>query len=136
MSNQYDGQDKRDKERFDCMTPLAYKICSQETLSKLFNGYTVNVSESGLLCNIRGPVKVEDVVWLSFNKSVLELCAEIDKHSFFYQNGVIGKVVRVENNPDGTFKAGIHFITREEQNLTNIYTAFHFIEEHEKGKSN
>jgi hypothetical protein len=136
MANEYDGQDRRNQERFDCMTPLAYKICSQETLSKLFKGYTVNVSESGLLCNIRDQVKLEDVMWLSFNKSVLELCEEIDKHSFFYQNGVIGKVVRVEANPDNTYNVGIHFITREEQNLTNIYPKFHFIEEDEKGKKN
>jgi hypothetical protein len=136
MINQYDGQEKRNRERFDCMTPLAYKVCSQETLSKLFKGYTVNVSESGLLCNIRDNVKIEDVIWLSFNKSVLELCAEIDKNSFFYQNGVIGKVVRVDTKDDGSFDVGIHFITREEENLTHIYPNFHFIEEHEKGKKN
>jgi len=136
MTNQYDGQEQRDHERFDCMTPLAYKVCSQETLSKLFKGYTVNVSESGLLCNLRDNVKLEDVIWLSFNKSVLELCAEIDKRSFFYQNGVVGKVVRVEDMDDGSFNVGIHFITREEQNLTHIYPNFHFIEENEKGKSN
>jgi hypothetical protein len=136
MKNQYDGQEQRDHERFDCMTPLAYKVCSQETLSKLFKGYTVNVSESGLLCNIRDNVSLEDVIWLSFNKSVLELCAEIDKHSFFYQNGVVGKVVRVEHRDDGSYNVGIHFITREEQNLTHIYSNFHFIEENEKGKTN
>ncbi|MFA6384854.1 MAG: PilZ domain-containing protein, partial [Candidatus Omnitrophota bacterium] len=98
-------------------------------------GYTVNVSESGLLCNIHDNVKIEDVLWLSFNKSVLQLVAEVDKHSFFYQNGVVGKVVRVENKTDGSYNVGIHFITREEQNLTNIYPKFHF-EEDEKNKRN
>ncbi|MDD4941703.1 MAG: PilZ domain-containing protein [Candidatus Omnitrophica bacterium] len=136
MTEHYDGEEKRLRERFECMTPLAYKICSQETLSKLFKGYTINVSETGLLCNIHDSVKVEDVLWLSFNKSVLELCAELDRHSFFYQNGVVGKVVRVEDNRDGTFNVGIHFITREEQNLTNIYPKIHFLEGHEKGTTN
>ncbi len=136
MAEHYDGENRRLQERFDCMTPLAYKICSQETLSKLFTGYTVNVSESGLLCNIRDKVKLEDVMWLSFNRSVLELCAELDKHSFFYQNGVVGKVVRIEEKNDGTYNVGIHFITREEQNLTNIYPKIHFLDDHEKGKSN
>ena len=135
MANQYDGQEQRSHDRFDCMTPLAYKVCNQETLSKLFKGYTVNVSESGLLCNIHDNVKIEDVLWLSFNKSVLQLVAEVDKHSFFYQNGVVGKVVRVENKTDGSYNVGIHFITREEQNLTNIYPKFHF-EEDEKNKRN
>lgn len=136
MAENFEGQNRRDHERFDCQTPLAYKICNQETLSKLFQGYTVNVSESGLLCYIHDRVKMEDVLWLSFNKSVLELCASMDKHSFFYQNGIIGKVVRITDKPDGTQEVGIHFITREEPNLTHIHSQFHFIEEHEKRKSN
>jgi len=118
------------------VTPLAYKICNQETLSKLFKGYTINVSESGLLCNIRDQVKLEDILWLSFNKSVLEFCAEMDRHSFFYQNGIIGKVVRIDDKHDGTFNVGIHFITREEQNLTNIYPMIHFLDNNDKGTTN
>jgi len=136
MENQFQGQDRREHERFDCMTPLAYKICNQETLSKLFQGYTVNVSESGLLCSIHDNVKLEDVMWLSFNKSVLELCASMDKHSFFYQNGIIGKVVRISDKEDGTHEVGIHFITREEQNFVNTHANTRFIKDNDENKSN
>ena len=32
----------------------------------LLQGYTVNVSQAGLLCNIKERVNLEDILWLSF----------------------------------------------------------------------
>jgi ATP-dependent Lon protease len=46
-----------------------------------------------------------------------------------YQNGVIGKVVRIVPRKDKTYDVGIQFITREEKNLTNIYPKIHFLKD-------
>jgi len=132
MDNSYTGLERREFLRLDYATPLAYKVCKQETISKLLEGYTVNISEAGLLCNIKDMVKPEDILWLSFDKSILIICEEIESRTLIYQNGIIGKVVRIENNINGTFSVGVKFITREEKNLTNIYPQVHFQEEHEK----
>lgn len=111
----YGGPERREFIRLEYSKPLAYKVCKPEILSKLFEGYSVNVSEAGILCNIKEKVKVDDVLWLSFDKSVLIICEQVERRSFIYQNGIIGKAVRVQNNENGTFDIGVKFIMREER---------------------
>jgi hypothetical protein len=118
---------RREFLRFDYITPIAYKVCSPETLSKLLEGYTTNVSQTGLLCNLTQKVQKDDILWLSFDRATLNVCSELERNSLIYQNGVIGKVVRIEEKNDSNFAVGIQFITREEPNLTNIYPKVHFL---------
>jgi c-di-GMP-binding flagellar brake protein YcgR len=122
----YDGPDRRQFVRLDYVTPLAYKICKKETLSKLLQGYTANISESGLCCTIREKVQKDDFLWISFDRSILTICEDMEKRSFIYQNGIVGKVVRVEPKDSSSFNVGIKFVTREEQNLTHIYPKVYF----------
>jgi len=107
--------DRREFMRLDYATPLAYKVCKKETITKLLAGYTSNVSTAGLLCNVKETVGLEDILWLSFDRGVLSICEELEKRVFIYQNGIIGKVVRVESRGFDNFDVGIKFITREEQ---------------------
>ena len=107
-------------------------MCKRSTVSKILQGYTSNISHAGLLCNIKDKVKKDDILWLSFNRDILDFCADLEKSSLVYQNGVIGKVVRTERKTDGTYNVGIQFITREEKNLTNIYPKIHFLEKQMK----
>lgn len=97
MKNEFKGSERRQFARLDYATPLAYKICKKETLSKLLQGYTSNVSESGLLCNMKDKVKKDDVLWLLFDRDVLNTCTGLEKASLIYQGGVVGRVVRVEH---------------------------------------
>jgi hypothetical protein len=95
----------------------------------LLQGYTSNISQAGLLCNIKDKVKKNDLLWLSFDKATLNICEDLDKKSLIYQNGIVGKVVRVEHKKDKTYNVGIQFITREEKNLTRIYPKIHFLKD-------
>ena len=117
----YQGPERRHFVRLDYTTPLTYKVCKKETISKLLQGYTTNISQAGLLCSIKDKVNKEDILWLSFDRAVLSICRDLEKRSFIYQNGIIGKVVRIAHKLDGTYDVGIQFMTREEKNLTNIY---------------
>lgn len=123
----YKGPEHRKFIRLDYVTPLAYKVCKKETLSKLLKGYTSDVSEAGLLCNIKYKPKKGDILWLSFDRATLLICVDLEKRSFIYQSGIIGKVVRAEHKSDGSYDAGIQFLTREENNLTHIYSKVHFL---------
>lgn len=116
----FNGPEKREYIRIDFCKPLAYKVCRQETLSMLLNGYTVNVSEAGLLCNIKDKVSLQDILWLSFDRNVLVVCEEIEHKSLIYQNGVIGKVVRIDGKDNGTFDVGMKFLTREENSSAGL----------------
>jgi len=126
MKEIYQGLERRQFVRLDYVRPLAYKICSKETISKLLQGYTSNISSAGLLCNMNEKVNTDDIIWLSFDRNILILCEDLDKRSLIYQNGIIGKVVRAEQKDSETYNVGIQFLTREEKNLTNIYPEIYF----------
>jgi len=126
QQNDYKGPERRQFLRLGYVTPLAYKVCKEETIHKLLQGYTSNISPAGLLCNIKEKVKKDDILWLSFDRETLSICQEIEKRSFIYQNGVIGKVARVEQKDDNTYDTGVQFITREEKDSTHIYPKIYF----------
>ena len=127
----YKDRERRKFERLNYVVPLAYKVCKQETISKLLQGYTSNISQAGLLCNIKNRVNEEDTLWLSFDKAMLDACKKLEQRSFVYQKGVIGRVIRVESKNDGTFDVGIRFVTREEKNSGSIYSDFSSLENRE-----
>ena len=123
----YQGIEKREFARLDHACPLSFKICKKETVDELFKGYTVNVSQSGILCQLKEKVKQDDILWLVFDRSTLHFCQEIERLTFIYQNGIIGKVVRIEESQDNSFNVGVQFITREEKNISQIYPDVHFL---------
>jgi len=125
----YNGSERRQFIRLDCMMPLAYKVCKEETITKLMEGYTANISESGLLCSIKDKVVEGDILWLSFNRSTLSMCTQLESKSLIYQSGIIGKVVRLESLENDVFQVGIQFLTREEKNLSHTYPAIHFFKD-------
>jgi hypothetical protein len=113
--------------RINYTTPLAYKVCKRRTIHNLLNGYVANISQAGLLCNIRDKVRVKDILWLSFDRATLSICEGVEKRSLIYQNGIIGKVVRVERKNNQSYAVGIQFLTREEKNLSHIYPKIYFL---------
>jgi len=132
MGNDYKGKERRQFMRLDFATPLAFKICKKKTLSRILEGYTADISETGILCSIGEKVSKGDILWLSFDKGVLSMCEEIERRSLIYQNGIIGKVVRIEPKGSKTFSVGIQFITRQEKNLSNIFPKINFMKEQVK----
>ena len=123
----YQGPERRKFIRLEHVTPLSYKVCNPEIIAKLLEGYTGDVSEAGLFCSLKNKVNPGEIVWLSFDRSTLIVCEELEKRSLIYQNGIIGKVVRVEEENGGDFSVGVQFITREEKNDTHIYPKIHFL---------
>lgn len=129
MEKAYSGIEHRQFVRLDYTAPLACKVCKRETVSKLLEGYTANISQSGVLCKIKEKVRKNDLLWLSFNRATLSICEDLEKKVFIYQNGIIGKVVRIGSKDKNGHKVGLQFITREEKNLTNIYSKIHFFKD-------
>jgi len=84
MADKYHGTERRNFVRLDFATPLAYKVCKKETVNKLLQGYISNVSESGLLCNIREKVHKNDILWLAFDKATLCIVEDMEKRSLIY----------------------------------------------------
>lgn len=127
MKKDYKGPERRKFLRLDYTAPLDFKICKEETVSKLLEGYTVNISPAGLLCTLKDKVNKDDILWLCFDRPTLTFCEEIEKKALIYQNGIIGRVVRIEHRDEDAYSVGIQFITREEKNLTNIHPKVYFL---------
>jgi len=121
MKSDYTGEERREFERVKFDVPLQYKVCRKETISKLLEGYTSNISQAGLLCILKGKVRVNNILWLSFDRGLLKFCSDLEKRCFIYQQGIVGKVVRVIPTGDGNFEVGIKFITREEKDSNGHY---------------
>ena len=123
----YHGIERRNFIRLEHVSPLSYKVCKPEIIAKLLEGYTGDVSEAGLFCTLQHKVNLGEILWLSFDRSTLIVCEELEKRSLIYQNGVIGKVVRVKKEGADSYNVGVRFITREERNDTHIYPKMHFL---------
>jgi len=121
MNNKFTGKERREFVRIECAAPFAYKVCKKATIAKLLDGYASNISPAGLLCTIKDKVRKQDILWLALDRGTLDICSEAEKRTLIYQNGIIGKVVRVEPKKDGVYDVGVQFITREEKNLPKVY---------------
>lgn len=126
MKKSYKGKERRNFVRLNYSVPLAFKICKKETVSKLLEGYTSDISQSGILCSIKDKVKKGDIVWLAFDRATLNICEELEKRAFIYQSGIVGKVARVDGSNNKTYDVGVRFIARQEDNLTRIYPKAYF----------
>ncbi len=120
------SRERREFVRIEYDSPLSFKVCKSETIKKILQGYISNISQSGILCSIREKVSENDILWLSFDRQALNICSELEKRALIYQNGVIGKVVRVEATGGGMYDLGIRFVTREEESSTHIYPPIKF----------
>ena len=132
MTKKYSGHERRKFIRLDYVSPLNYKVCKKETVSRLLQGYTSDISEGGLRCNINGNIDKDKILWLSFDRSVLDVCRDIESKCLVYQNGVLGKVVWSQKKANNTCDVGIRFLTRQEKNLTHIYPKSYFFAQNEK----
>lgn len=132
MKKTTDQKERRKFVRLSYIRPLNYKVCKRETVSKLLKGYTVDISQAGLLCSLTRKVNRGDLLWICFDRGTLDICEELEKRALIYQSGVIGKVVRVKGVNSDTYNVGIQFITREEKNLTHIWPKVYFIARNSK----
>ena len=129
MKKTYKGPERRKFLRLDYTTPLACKVCKKKTISNLFNGYIADVSQSGLRCKIKEKMKKGDILWLSFDRTTLHICEDLERKAFIYQQGIIGRVVWVKPKGKTTYEVGLQFVTRQEKNLTNIYPKINFFKQ-------
>lgn len=127
MTKEYKGPERRQFVRFDYVTPLAYKVCKKNTVSKLLQGYTSDISEAGVRCRIKEKVAQNNILWLSFDRSILDICRNMENKCLIYQNGFLGKVVWTEKHRGNIYDVGVRFLTREEKNLTHIYPKTYFL---------
>jgi hypothetical protein len=81
-------------------------------------GTTRNISQNGVLFQTDdSPPQLSSIVWMSLDMRTLKICQEIESKALIFNNGVLGKVVRVEEDTqsDNTYDIGVCFLRKDQK---------------------
>ena len=122
-TTQASNQERREFFRLNFKTPVEFisfnpaREAAKVVKDKEVRGLTSNISQSGILFQTETePPKVSSLVWMTLDLRTLRICQEIEKKALVHNNGILGRVVRVEESPlnRNSFDIGICFLTQEE----------------------
>ena len=107
--------ERREFFRLNFKTPLKFKAYSENAAS----GTTRNISQSGILIQTESePPKLSSIVWMNMDMRTLKICQEIEAKALVFNNGVLGRVVRVEEDADNgnAYDVGVCFLRKDQRN--------------------
>ena len=105
--------ERREFFRLNFKTPLKFKAYSE----KGSVGSSRNISQSGILFQTEEAPKLSSLLWLNLDIRTLKICQEIEARALVINSGLVGKVVRVEEDPnsDNAYDVGVCFVKKDEQ---------------------
>ena len=96
------GKDRREFFRINFDTPLNFKSYSRLAVNapeKAQQATAQNISQSGILFQTEeNPPQLSSIVWMNLDIRTLSICKEIEKKALILRNGLLGRVVRVEED--------------------------------------
>lgn len=110
-------QNRREFFRLKISTPLRFKSYPSSVQDK---GVAQNISESGILFQTpENPPQISSLLWMDLDLRTLKICQEIENRALILNNGVVGKVVRVEEG-QRNYDVGVCFLTQEQKNSSQV----------------
>jgi hypothetical protein len=99
--------------RLDWRHPVKFRLI-QNSEDEVRLATTSNISASGILFQSRFVVPPSSVLWMDLDWRTLRICREIEDRALVFEKGLLGRVVRVEENPEdrGTYEIGVCFMRR------------------------
>ena len=122
-------QERREFFRLNFTTPISFKTCDIKTLQKeapVVNGLlgsTRNISQAGILFQTENePPQLSSILWMNLDMRTLKICQEIESKALIFNNGVLGKVVRVEEgaNSDNAYDVGVCFLRKDQKDSREV----------------
>lgn len=113
------GKDRREFFRVPYTSALKYKAYTE----KGSTAQAENISESGILFQTSEPPKLSSVLWLNLDMRTLKICQEIESRALIFNNGVLGRVVRVEEDSENAGKGydvGVCFLRKDQRNAEGV----------------
>ena len=101
--------------------PIHYSIISAPKDKKspfsLFKAVSKNLSASGILfiTKTNDVPEISSLLILDLDYKTANVCHEIDKRALIKNNRLLGRVVRIEDNENGTCGVGIAFINKSDR---------------------
>lgn len=110
-------QNRREFFRLKFSAPVRFKSYPKTPQE---SGVSQNISQSGILFQTsENPPQLSSLLWMDLDLRTLNICQEIENRALILHNGVVGKVVRVEEN-QRNYDIGVCFLTQEEKNSSQI----------------
>ncbi len=112
--------ERREYFRLKFNTPLEFKAYeTPETGPRAaLSASTRNISQSGVLFQTdQAPPKLSSIVWMNLDMRTLKICQEIESKALIFNKGVLGKVVRVEEDADNSnaYDVGVVFLSSSDK---------------------
>jgi len=125
MPGDYVGKDKREFFRYRHEKPANFKEVSgiDNTISGLESAITKDLSASGVLFTSTYPPRLSSIIVLDVDYRTSMLCEEIEGRALILNNKLLGKVVRIEDNDNGSYDIGVAFIKKSDnlpQDMLNL----------------
>ncbi len=69
---------------------------------------------------------MSNILWIDLDIRALNICQEIENSALVFNNGLLGRVVRVEENRQnsGVYGVGVCFLTQSDKNSRDIQDLF------------
>ena len=118
MAEDFRGREKREFLRYSYKKPLKYNIINvlkNKHFSPEFIGaISRNLSASGIffVTDVEEVPNISSLLVMDLDYQTANICKEVEERALILNNKLIGRVVRIEDNEDGTYGIGVAFITR------------------------
>jgi hypothetical protein len=134
MANIYKGPERREFLRCDFNKPVKYStvnvVKDQNFTTGLADAISKNLSASGIyfITKVGKVPDISSLLVLDLDYKTATICKEIEERVLILGNKLIGRVVRIEDNEDGTCGIGVAFVkksdadTKEVKDIENILT--------------
>ncbi|MFH1790478.1 MAG: PilZ domain-containing protein [Candidatus Omnitrophota bacterium] len=118
MTDEYAKDDRREFLRYDFSEPLSYKTIKSPRQNvrspELVTGDSRNLSASGVLfvTGLGNVPDISSILLMDLDRRAVSICREIEEQAFMVRDRILGKVVRLEDNDDGTCSIGVAFLKK------------------------
>ena len=128
----YADSERREFFRLNYKTPIQFKSYEGKELRKTaklvgpLDGTTRNISQNGVLFQTEeNPPQLSSIVWMNLDMRTLKICQEIEAKALIFNNGVLGKVVRVEEDTENNnaYDVGVCFLRKEQRDSSEVREA-------------
>lgn len=125
MSTQHLGfHNRREFFRLNFNSPVRFRAFPSDPDAA--EAVTRNISSSGVLFQSPQALPVSSIVWMNVDLRTLRICQEIEERAIIVQEGILGRVVRVEE--DGAkdsvgYDVGVRFLTQDERDAEDVRRA-------------
>ena len=119
-------QNRREFFRVKFATPLRFRAYTPgrgTRQSAPVEARSQNVSQSGILFQTETPPpQLSSILWMDVDLRTLKICQEIEERALVTNNGILGRVVRVEEDTKNgsAYDIGVCFITQDQKNSREV----------------